>query len=78
MGRREEALTATQEAVELYRQLAAQHPQAFLPDLASSLTNLGAMLSELGRREEALQVIQEAVELYRQLAVQHPQAFLPN
>ncbi|WP_159461762.1 tetratricopeptide repeat protein, partial [Thermoflexus hugenholtzii] len=78
LGRREEALTATQEAVELYRQLAAQHPQAFLPDLASSLNNLGARLSELGRREEALQVTQEAVELYCQLAVQHPQAFLPD
>ncbi|SNB57706.1 hypothetical protein SAMN02746019_00024230, partial [Thermoflexus hugenholtzii JAD2] len=41
LGRREEALMATQEAVELYCQLAVQYPQAFLPDLASSLTNLG-------------------------------------
>ncbi|SNB61500.1 Tetratricopeptide repeat-containing protein, partial [Thermoflexus hugenholtzii JAD2] len=54
-----------------------QHPQAFLPNLALSLHNLGAGLSELGRREEALTATQEAVELYRQLAVQHPQAFLP-
>jgi tetratricopeptide (TPR) repeat protein len=63
MGRREEALQAAQEAVEIRRQLAAQHPDAFLPDLANSLNNLGVMLSEMGRRAEALQATQEAVEL---------------
>jgi tetratricopeptide (TPR) repeat protein len=77
MGRREEALQATQEAVDLYRRLAAQHPDAFLPNLAASLNNLGNRLSELGRREEALQATQEAVDLYRRLAAQHPDAFLP-
>jgi len=78
LGRREEALEATQEAVDLYRRLAAQHPDAFLPDLAMSLNNLGKALSELGRRAEALQAAQEAVEIRRQLAAQHPDAFLPD
>jgi hypothetical protein len=54
LGRREEALAATQEAADLYRDLAQQNPQAFLPDLAMSLNNLGNRLSALGRREEAL------------------------
>jgi tetratricopeptide (TPR) repeat protein len=78
MGRRAEALQATQEAVDLYRRLAAQHPDAFLPDLARSLNNLGVDLSALGRRAEALQATQEAVDLYRRLAAQHPDAFLPD
>jgi len=78
MGRRAEALQATQEAVDLYRRLAAQHPDAFLPDLAASLHNLGVDLSALGRRAEALQATQEAVDLYRRLAAQHPDAFLPD
>jgi tetratricopeptide (TPR) repeat protein len=78
MGRREEALQATQEAVEIRRRLAAQHPDAFLPDLAGSLHNLGNRLSEMGRREEALQATQEAVDLFRRLAAQHPDAFLPD
>jgi tetratricopeptide (TPR) repeat protein len=65
MGRRVEALQATQEAVDLYRRLAQQNPDAFLPYLAGSLNNLGAMLSEMGRREEALQAAQEAVEIRR-------------
>jgi tetratricopeptide (TPR) repeat protein len=78
LGRREEALRATGEAVGIYRQLARQRPDAFLPDLAGSLNNLGNMLSELGRREEALRAAEEAVGIYRQLARQRPDAFLPD
>ena len=60
-GWRDDALAATQEAVEIRRRLAADRPDAFLPDLAASLNNLGAMLSDLGRREEALAAAREAV-----------------
>ena len=63
LGRREDALEATQEAVEVYRGLAAARPDAFLPDLAMSLNNLGNRLSELGRREDALEATQEALDL---------------
>ncbi|MBN1608261.1 MAG: trypsin-like peptidase domain-containing protein, partial [Polyangiaceae bacterium] len=41
LGRPEEALGATQEAVDQYRTLARARPDAFLPDLATSLNNLG-------------------------------------
>ncbi|UJW32438.1 tetratricopeptide repeat-containing serine protease family protein [Saccharothrix sp. AJ9571] len=78
LGRREEALDAITEAVEIRRRLAEQHPDAFLPDLAGSLNNLSNRLSELGRREEALDAITEAVEIRRRLAEQHPDAFLPD
>ena len=78
LGRREEALAATQEAVDIYRGLARANPQAFLPYLAASLNNLGNRLSALGRREEALRATQEAVEIRRQLAQENPQAFLPD
>ncbi len=78
LGRREEALKATQEAVELYRALAQSNPDAFQPDLAMSLNNLGLGLSELGNREEALKATQEAVELRRALAQSNPDAFQPD
>jgi tetratricopeptide (TPR) repeat protein len=61
LGRREEALQAAEEAVEIRRGLAETRPDALLPDLAGSLNNLGNRLSELGRREEALQAAEEAV-----------------
>ena len=78
LGRREEALEATEEAVGLYRGLAEANPEAFLPDLAGSLNNLGSDLSALGRREEALEATEEAVGLYRGLAEANPEAFLPD
>ncbi|HEX9619067.1 MAG TPA: tetratricopeptide repeat protein, partial [Polyangiaceae bacterium] len=78
LGQREEALGAAEQAVDHYRALAAQRPDAFLPGLARSLNNLGAMLSELGRREEALDATGEAVDQYRKLAAERPNAFLPD
>jgi tetratricopeptide (TPR) repeat protein len=78
LGRREDALRVTEEAVEIYRQLAQTRPDAFLPDLAGSLNNLGTSLSVLGRRGEALCATQEAVESYRKLAQTSPASFLPN
>jgi tetratricopeptide (TPR) repeat protein len=78
LGRREEALEALQEAVQVYRALAQRNPDAFQPDLAGSLNNLGIRLSELGRREEALGASHEAVQVYRTLAQRNPGAFQPN
>ena len=77
LGRREEALAVTQEAVECY-QRQAQARLDVLPDLAGSLNNRGMILSSLGRREEALATIQEVVETYRQRAQAQPGEFLPD
>jgi hypothetical protein len=54
VGRREEGLAPAEEAVAIYRRLAQTNPDAFLPGLATSLTNLGIHLSEIGRRRDAL------------------------
>ncbi|MDH2394172.1 tetratricopeptide repeat protein, partial [Streptomyces sp. HNM0663] len=78
VGRRDEALTATQEAVDVYRRLAAGNPAAYEPDLAGSLSNLGNRLSEVGRRDEALTATQEAVEIRRRLAAGNPAAYEPD
>lgn len=78
LGRREEALASTNEAVRLYHLLAAERPEAFLPDLAMSLSNLGSMQGNLGKREAALEAAQEALEIYRQLSSKDPELFLPR
>ena len=75
MDRQEEALEAMQEAVELYRQLAADRPAAFNPLLALSLNNLSLCLSDLHHQEDAVKAIQEAVNLYKQLAAERPTIF---
>lgn len=78
LGRREEALAAITEAIHIYRQLAAQRPDAYLPDFASSLNNLSVRLGDVGRREEAVAAATEAVEVYRRLAGRLPDAYLPD
>jgi hypothetical protein len=54
--------------------LAEARPDAFLPNLASSLNNLSVDLGDLGRREEGLTAITEAVGVYRRLAEARPDA----
>ncbi|WP_406354853.1 tetratricopeptide repeat protein [Streptomyces sp. NBC_01635] len=78
VGRREEGLTAIQEAVDIRRALAEANPDAYLPALASSLNNLSNPLGEVGRREEALAAVQEAVNIRRALAKANPAAHLAD
>jgi tetratricopeptide (TPR) repeat protein len=78
LGRREDALAASEEAVTIRRELARTRPDAFGPDLATSLNNLSADLSDLGRREDALTVVEEAVTIRRELAAARPDAFRPD
>ncbi len=78
LGRREAALAAIEEAVTIYRALAAARPDAFGPELARSLHNLSNRLSALGRREAALAAIEEAVAIRRDLAAARPDAFRPD
>ncbi len=73
--RREEALLAIEEAVELRRGLAAASPADFTSDLGRSLNNLAVISSGTGRREEALNAVEEALELYRGLVATNPAAF---
>jgi tetratricopeptide (TPR) repeat protein len=78
LGRREEALAASREAVDIYRRLAHSRPDAFLSGLAMSLSNAGIVLSNLRRHEEALAASQESVDIRRHLALSGPDTFLPD
>ena len=51
LGRPDDALAPTEEAVALSRELAADNP-AYLPDLAGALNNLGDSYRSLGREPE--------------------------
>ncbi|MEE8586846.1 MAG: tetratricopeptide repeat protein [Acidobacteriota bacterium] len=58
--------------------MAGENPSAFLPDVATTLNNLGNVLRKLGEKAESRQAFEEALPIYRQLAEQHPAAFLPD
>ncbi|MFI7537321.1 tetratricopeptide repeat protein, partial [Streptosporangium sp. NPDC049376] len=72
------ALTESDQATRLWRRLAELNRDAYLPNLASSLTNHGVQLAEVGQRQEALSVSEEAVRLYGELAELNRDAYLPN
>lgn len=78
VGRREEALAPSEEAVDIHRRLAQTRPDVFLPALAGSLNGLGIRFANLGRHEAALAAGQEAVGIYRRLAQTRPDIFLHN
>ncbi|MFM9099886.1 MAG: AAA family ATPase, partial [Cyanobium sp.] len=76
LGRREEALPPTEEAVEMYRELSASN-RAFLPDLALSLGALGSHWLKAGDLQAACQSFQEGLVVLRPAFTAMPQAFLP-
>jgi hypothetical protein len=78
LGRREEGLAASEEAVTICRRLADANPAAYLPNLAGSLNNLSVDLGGLGRREEGLAASEEVVTICRRLADADPAAYLPD
>ena len=75
LGRRAEAFDAAEEAVKVYRDLAATCPDAYGPELAVALHNLSECLTEFGRREEALDAIEDAVANLRRPFLQTLSAF---
>ena len=78
IGRPDDAVTATREAIGLYRELAAVDPDRYFPELAATLTNLGSWLSELECPDQALGPTGEATALYRELAEGDPDSYRPK
>lgn len=76
LGRREEALEATEQAVQSYRQLAERNPDAFLPDLARSLGALGS-IHHAEDPAGAADVYKEGIRLLTPYFTQLPKAFAP-
>lgn len=67
VGRREDALEAVMEAVQLYRALVEAGHDDLLFNLGGSLNNYSNILFDLGRTEEALVASTEAVQICRRL-----------
>ncbi len=65
-------------ALELRRQLAQQNPAVYLPDMATTLNNLGNLDRLQNRPEEARRHYEEALKIHRQLAQQNLEPFPPD
>jgi tetratricopeptide (TPR) repeat protein len=78
IGRREDALDASRQAVDIRRQLRKSRPEDFGPELAAALNNLSNQFGDLGRPEEALDAVLDAVNIFKQLAQTQPEIFRPD
>ncbi len=74
VGRYQDALAATGEAVTIYRALAEDNLTAHRTDLARALNNLGGWLRRVGRYQDALAAAEELVTFHRGLAEDNPAA----
>lgn len=78
-GRRlEEAEEAYQEALSIRRRLAQAQPQVYEPYVATTLNNLGAVLSDLRRLKEAKAAYEEARDIYRHYDIPDQRAILSS
>ena len=73
LGRREEALKPTEEAVGIYGELAKSN-RAFLPDLATSLGALGAVWRQADDLQAASESFREGLAVLLPAVVAYPQA----
>ena len=64
-----------EEILVTYRALAKKNPQAYNPDLAGTLNNLGLLLSNNNEIKQAKDCYQEALDIRRDLAKKNPQAY---
>jgi tetratricopeptide (TPR) repeat protein len=76
--RMEEAREHFERALDLRRQLAQQNPAANLPDMATTLNNLGNLDRLQNRTGDARQHYEAAVGIHRQLAQQNLEQYLPD
>jgi tetratricopeptide (TPR) repeat protein len=72
------AMELLEGSVRVYRELAERDPEAFRPDVATTLDNLGKVLTDVGERAGAQAALEEALEIRRALAEGEPGAFLPD
>src|ERR1700722_6288323 len=67
-----------QELLKHRRELAAQNPAAYQPDLALTLNSLGTLYGTTQRFAEAEAALKEAAGIRRELAAQNPSAYRPD
>ena len=72
------AKTLYEKVLQELRELSKQNPEAYKPDVAMTLNNLGVLFSDTNKLKQAQDYYEEALEIYRDLAKQNPEAYKPN
>jgi tetratricopeptide (TPR) repeat protein len=78
VGRYEEALAASREAIGIFRRFPFAITEAMRSNFGLGLERLGNQLTSQGHPWEALEATEEANEIFRSLADFYPEIFLPD
>ena len=73
-----EARSHYEVALQALRSLAEHNPETYTPAVATTLNNLGALLSDTHNFEQSQTYYEEALQLYRSLASRNPEAYTPD
>jgi tetratricopeptide (TPR) repeat protein len=76
-GRREEALTALEESIQIGNKHIQDKPLRYAPNMAAALLTKAHLLADLNRVEEALSSVTGAVDIFRTLVPTDPERFEP-
>ena len=69
------AKTLYEKVLQELRELSKQNPEAYKPDVAMTLNNLGTLFSDTNKLKQAQAHYEEALKLYQDLAKQNPEAY---
>ena len=74
----QEAESCYLSAIKIHKQLAAENPERFKPDLAMSYNNAGVFYKNQGQPSKAEHFYRLAIEICEQLAKDNPERFKPD
>jgi tetratricopeptide (TPR) repeat protein len=77
-GRRDEALAASEQALQLFEHLAEAQPERYLPEVARTLLNHSNQLQAIGRAREAVFAAARSTEIREKLVQAHPETYLAD
>ena len=72
------AKTLYEKVLQELRELSKQNPEAYKPDVAMTLNNLGILHKNTNDLKQAQDYYEEALEIRRELAEQNPEAYKPD
>jgi len=72
------AESAYKRALEIYERLAANNPQTYEPDVATTLNNLAILYYDKNNYPSAESAYKRALEIYERLAANNPQTYEPD
>ena len=73
----EKARCHYEEVLQALRELAKQNPEAYKPDVATTLNNLGNLLRNTNDLKQAQDYYEEALQIRRELMGKNPEAYKP-